>query len=184
MSLVAKLLGGLLGLLVAAIALGFVLPSQVHVERTMAIAAPPETVFAWVSDFHRWEAWSPWATKDPDATMQINGSGVGQTMVWHSDQPEVGSGSQEIVELRDSQMMKTHLEFGDRGRADATFTLQPRDGKTLVTWSLDSDMRDGVPTWQQPLNTYMGFLMDSLLGHEYETGLQQLKAIAEADNPT
>ena len=61
-SWIGKIIGGLVGLVLGAIALGFVLPSHVHVERDAVIDAPPATVFAWVSDFNRWDAWSPWAT--------------------------------------------------------------------------------------------------------------------------
>lgn len=182
MSLVMKFIGGLVGLFGIIFALGFVLPSSVHVERDTIINAPPAAVFPWVSDFERWDAWSPWAAKDPDAVMQIAGSGLGQTMTWQSDNPEVGSGSQTVVELLENRLLKTHLEFGDRGRADATIRLQPEAGKTLITWSLDTDMRDGVPTLQQPISTYMGFFMDAMMGQEYEAGLQQLQAIVEESN--
>jgi uncharacterized protein YndB with AHSA1/START domain len=175
-----KIVGGLVVVIVGAIALGFVLPSTVHVERDAVINAPPATVFAWVSDFNRWEAWSPWATKDPAADMQITGEGIGQTMTWRSENPAVGSGSQTIVEISENAMLKTHLEFGDRGRADATFSLQPENGKTHVVWSLDTDMREGVSVLQQPMSTYAGFFMDGMIGQEYETGLQQLKALIEA----
>ena len=41
-------------------------PSEFHVERT-AMAAPQATVFDQVSDFHKWDAWSPWAKLDPNA---------------------------------------------------------------------------------------------------------------------
>jgi hypothetical protein len=174
-----KIVGGLVGLIVGAIALGFILPSSVHVERDAMINAEPIALFAWVSDFNRWDAWSPWATKDPEATMLISGIGVGQTMTWQSENPEVGSGSQTIVELLEGSLLKTHLEFGDRGRADATFTLRPEDGKTLIIWSLDTDMRDGVPVLQQPISTYMGFLMDTMIGADYEAGLEQLKVLVE-----
>jgi len=182
MSGLMKLVGGLLGLLVIVIALGFVLPSQRHVERAILIDAPPETVFAWVGDFNQWDAWSPWAQKDPPATMAIAGLGLGQTMTWQSDHPEVGSGSQEIVEIKPPSRLKTHLDFGDRGYGDAVLQLAPEAGKTRVTWSLDTDMRNGVSLRQQPLSTYMGFLMDAMVGNEYEVGLQNLKAIAEHAN--
>ena len=49
-------------------------PSEVRVERTATIAAPPAVVFAQVNDFHKWEAWSPWAKLDPAA----NSSSVGK----------------------------------------------------------------------------------------------------------
>lgn len=49
-----------------------------------------------------------------------------------------------------------------------------------MVWSLDSDMREGVPLLMQPISTYFGFLMDGMIGPDYETGLQNLKALAES----
>jgi uncharacterized protein YndB with AHSA1/START domain len=167
-------------LLVGAIALSFFLPSQVHVERKTLINASPEQVFAQVSDFNAWQAWSPWAKIDPNAKMNIQGSGLGQTMTWQSENPKVGNGSQKITQLDSPRKLITHLDFEDMGSSDASFVLEPTDGKTLVTWSLDTDMREGVPLVKKPMNTYFGFFMDSMLGKTYEEGLANLKAVVEA----
>ena len=179
MSLLKKIVGVLLGLIVLAIGAGFILPSHVHVEREIVINAAPETVFASIGDLNAWDAWSPWATLDPEASMTIEGSGVGQTMTWSSENPQVGSGSQEIVSLDAPRYFQTHLDLGDNGTADAAFTLLPEEGQTRVVWSLDSDTREGVPLLRQPISTYFGFMMDSMLGQEYEAGLANLKALVE-----
>src|SRR5207245_8168133 len=39
-------------------------PSYYRIERSANISAPAATVFAQVNDFHKWEAWSPWARID------------------------------------------------------------------------------------------------------------------------
>jgi hypothetical protein len=179
MSLVAKIAAVLLGALSLVVGVGFLLPSQVHVERAMVISATPDKIFPLVSDFNAWEAWSPWADRDPEATMEIAGSGLGQTMTWFSKNPEVGAGSQEVTAIQAPNYLKTHLDFGPQGMADAAFRLIPEDNKTRVIWSLDTDMREGVPFLQQPLSTYFGFFMDGLIGKDYETGLQRLKQLAE-----
>jgi len=165
---------------VSAIALGFLLPSQVHVERKILINASPEQVFAQVSDFNAWNAWSPWAKLDPNATMNIVGSGLGQTMTWQSKDPKVGSGSQKITQIDSPRKLTTQIDFGEMGISDASFVLEPIDGKTLVTWSLDTDMREGKPLMKQPINTYIGLFMDSMLGKNYEAGLANLKAVVES----
>lgn len=169
-------------LIVVAIALvlGFFLPCQVHVERQALIDATPEKIFGHVSDFNAWGAWSPWATMDPDANMNIQGSGLGQSMTWDSENPKVGKGSQQFTQIDPPKKVVTHLDFGDMGVSDASFTLKPTDGKTLVTWSLDADMREGVPFLKKPMNTFFGFFMDSMLGKTYEEGLANLKALVEA----
>lgn len=160
--------------------LGFLLPAQAHVERSLVIDAPPAQVFAQVSDLSAWSAWSPWAKLDPDAQLTVEGSGVGQRMIWSSDNPQVGEGSQVVTALESPSHVQTHLEFDGQGLADAAFDLTPMaDGQTQVTWSLDSNMRDGVPFLMKPVSTYMGFLMDGMVGGDYETGLQNLKAVLE-----
>lgn len=180
MPLIQKLAGAFLGVVILVIVAGFLLPSKVHVERSLLIDAPPEEIYALISDFGAWGDWSPWAELDPDASMQITGSGLGQKMVWSSQSPQVGSGTQEITGLDAPDYLETHLDFGANGEADAAFRLIPEGEKTQVIWSLDTDMREGVPLLKQPVNTYLGLLMDSMVGQDYETGLTNLKALVES----
>lgn len=179
MLLLRKVIGVILGVLLMGIGVGFVLPSQVHVERAAVVDAPADEIFALVSDFRAWQAWSPWAQLDPETAMTIEGTGLGQTMTWVSDNPRVGQGYQQVTELEAPRYLKTHLDFGADGMADAAFKLVPEQGQTRVIWSLDTDMRQGMPLLKQPISTYVGFFMDRIIGKDYETGLQRLKQLAE-----
>lgn len=162
------------------VVLGFLLPDKVHVSRATVINAPAEEVFALIGDFHQWDAWSPWAKMDPNAKFEITGAGLGQRMAWKSDNREVGSGAQEIIELTAPSKMKTALNFGDMGRAHASFTLEAQsDTATRVTWALDTNMREGVPVLRQPMATFMGFFMDQFMDKPYTQGLANLKSLAE-----
>ena len=161
------------------LAIGFVLPGHVHVERQTVIRATPDRIFSLVGDFQQWEVWSPWANIDPNADMQISGSGLGQKMVWSSQHPKVGSGTQVITEREEPRYLRTHLEFDGQGQADATIAIEPEADGARVTWSLDSDVREGVPLLMKPVSAYFGLLMDSTVGRSYETGLQNLKAALE-----
>ena len=175
-----KIIGSVIAVLAIVFGLGFVLPDKVHVERQVVINAPPEKVFALVSDFHQWNRWSPWADLDPQTSYEITGAGIGHRMVWTSEDPKVGNGAQTVTAAEPPARLVTRLEFGDMGKADATFTLTPDGGSTKVVWSLDSRMRDGVPFLMQPMATYMGFFMDGMVGADYEKGLARLKDAAEA----
>jgi hypothetical protein len=53
-------------------------PADFRVERTTNIAAAQADVFARVNDFHKWDAWSPWAKLDPDAKVTFEGPESGQ----------------------------------------------------------------------------------------------------------
>ncbi len=178
--MLGKILVGLVGFIVIVILLGFVLPDRAAIERETVINAPQEDVYALISDFEAWNAWSPWAKMDPDAEMSVSGEGVGHRMSWVSEDPNVGVGSQVITAMDPPNSLSTHLEFEGMGEADATFTLSPAgDGATKVVWSFETNMRDGMPLHMQPVATYMGFFMDGMLGPQYEEGLTNLKAVAE-----
>jgi len=177
--MLGKILGGIAALIVAIIALGFILPDKVTLEREIVVNAPQEEVFTLVSDFNEWNRWSPWAQIDPDAEFSVSGEGVGHRMEWKSDHKEVGNGMQEITALDAPNKVVTRLDFGDMGRADATISLTPVSGGTKVVWSFESNMREGVPGLMKSASTYMGFFMDGMIGPSYEEGLANLKREAE-----
>ena len=174
-----KAISGLLGVLVLIFVGGFILPSKIHVERHIYINATPAEIFPIVSDLADWQTWSPWAKLDPDMNFSVTGSGVGQMMQWQSQDPRVGIGTQTVMEIVSPGYVKTHLDFGDQGVADAAFELIPKGEGTLVSWSLNTDMRTGVPLLKQPMSTYFGFLMDQSVGKEYEIGLANIQAVVE-----
>lgn len=177
-----EILIGVIALIAIIVLLGFILPDKVHVERETVINAPREKVFEHISNFEKWDAWSPWAKLDPNAKYSFSGQGVGQKMVWESEDRNVGKGSQEIVVLEPTQKMVTHLAFEGMGVAKATFDLSDAgDGKTKVVWALDTNMREEMALHMKPMATYMGmFMMDGMLGKQYEEGLASLKQVAES----
>lgn len=181
MGLAKKIFGFLGVVLLLGFGIGLLLPGQVHVERQIVINAPPEQIFAAISDLNQWQDWSPWAKLDPNAQMQVSGAGLGQKMVWKSDNPDVGNGAQVITELDRPFHLKTHLEFDGQGLADASFDLIAADSGTQVVWSLDSNVREEVPWLFQPMSGYAGLLLDPLVGSDYEMGLQNLKATIEGN---
>ncbi len=98
-------------------------------------------------------------------------------MVWTSDEPKVGSGSQEIVESVPDALVVTALDFGDMGTADARFVLEPTAAGTRLTWGFVTD------TGYNPVMRWMGLKLDDWVGADYEAGLARLKALAEGRTP-
>ncbi len=167
-----KILIGVAAIVAVLVIVGFMLPGQVHVERSTTISASPEQIWPLVSDFSRFNEWSPWAKRDPNTKYTYEGgkTGVGAKMSWTSDHPEVGNGSQETLEATAPTHLKNKLDFGADGTAEATFTLAAAEGGTTVTWSLDSDLG------MNPIARYFGLMFDSMIGPDYEAGLSSLKA--------
>ena len=164
----------LLALLVIFMGGAYTLPGEAVVERQITIAAPPEKVFAIVGDLKRFPEFSPWAELDPRLQYRFEGPeiGIGQKMSWTSDNPQVGSGSQTVVDYQPNTRFATTLDFGDMGDAIAYIALKPVDNDTSVTWGFKSLLRN-------PLERWMGLLFDRWIGADYEKGLAKLKAVVE-----
>jgi hypothetical protein len=170
----------LIGLVVIVVALAMVVatrPSEFRVERTATVAAPAPVVFAQVNDFHKWEAWSPYAKRDPEMKKSFEGepAGVGAVYAWSGNR-EVGEGRTTIVESRPNELIRVKLEFVRPFAATNTaeFTFRPEGERTAVTWTLIGRHRF--------MGKAVGLVMnlDRMVGRDFETGLAQLGAVAEA----
>ena len=178
-----KILKGLFFLILGLVALFFVtglfLPKTAHIERSMTTAASPETVFGLVDGFKRFNEWSPWAGLDPNTKYTYSGpeTGVGARMEWTSANPDVGNGSQEVIDVEPGQRVTNKLDFGMDNPTTATISLVPEGTGTRVTWTLDTDFSGSL------LGRYFGLALDRMVGPDYEQGLAQLKAVAESTAP-
>ena len=168
----------ILAAIVAAFAIIVALqPSDFRVTRTTTISAPPPAVFAEVNDFHKWDAWSPWAKLDPAAKNSFDGpaAGTGAMFKW-SGNNEVGEGSMTITESRPSDLIRIKLDFTKPFEATNTteFTFKPEGNQTMVTWSM-------FGTNNFIAKAFCLFnSMDKMVGGQFEKGLASMKSIVEA----
>lgn len=166
--------GALVAILVV---LALMQPTEYRVERSLVMAAPPQRVFDEVTDFRRWEAWSPWAKLDPAAKNTFGGaaSGKGATFAWDGND-DVGAGKMTITDVKAPESVTIDLAFirPFEDRADVGFTLKPEGAGTHVTW------------WMNGKNNFVGRLfcifmdMDKMIGGDYEKGLASMKSVVEA----
>jgi len=151
-------------------------PDTFRVQRAASIKAPPEKVFALISDFRRWDAWSPWEKKDPamKRTFGAATSGEGATYAWEGNK-EVGQGSMRIVESVPPSKLALQLDFLKPFEAHntVTFMLDAKDGATDVTWAMEGP----VPYLAKIVHVFVN--MDRMVGKDFETGLANLRASAE-----
>jgi hypothetical protein len=145
--------------------------------RSASVSAPAPTVFAQVNDFHKWEAWSPWAKLDPAAKATFEGpsAGIGAIFRWAGNK-EVGEGSMTITESRPSDLIRIKLEFLKPFAATnrAEFTFKPQGDQTVVTWSMEGKNNFMAKAFCLFMN------MDKMVGSQFEKGLANMKALAEA----
>lgn len=179
MKIIRNLLIALVAIVVVLAAVGLFLPDRAHVERSITIEAPASAMFSLLNGFGSFNQWSPWYERDPDAEYRFEGpaTGVGAKMYWSSNEPDVGSGSQEIIEIEPGRSVKTALDFGAQGTATATFIIEPAESGSTVTWSLDTEFGYDL------MGRWLGVLFfDKWIGGDYEKGLESLKRLAEGGN--
>lgn len=156
-------------------------PSEFRIARSRTVQAPPDVVYAYVSDFHKWPEWSPWEKLDPAMKKEISGppAGPGATYHWAGND-QVGEGRMTITDSRAPQSVTIRLEFIKPWTATNTtqFDFAPSGSGTQVTWAMTGH------------NNFMakafGLFMDmeKMVGPDFKKGLADLdRATAAAARP-
>jgi hypothetical protein len=166
-------------ILIAVVAvLGFaaIQPDHFRVQRSAAMKAMQEKVFAQIDDFHNWGSWSPWEKLDPAMKKIHSGpaSGKGAIYEWEGNK-QVGKGRMEITESSSPSKIVIKLDFFKPFEAHNTadFVLEAQGDSTNLIWGMNG---------QKPfMFKVMGlfFSMDKMIGKDFEKGLANLKSIVE-----
>jgi uncharacterized protein YndB with AHSA1/START domain len=154
-------------------------PADFRVERSALINAAPSAVYEHVNDLRKWQAWSPWAERDPNAKAEFEGppSGPGAIMRWDGND-EVGKGAMAITEARPGEALRIRLDFVRpfEGTSNVAFTFKPEGAGTRVAWSIDGTQG----FFERLICTVLRLDMDRMIGADYEAGLANLKSVVEA----
>ena len=146
------------------------------VRRAATIKAPPGKIFPLIDDFHNWAAWSPWEKLDPALKRTYSGaaSGKGAMYAWEGNR-KVGAGNMEITQSSPPSAVTINLNFIKpfENHNVAELTLAPVGDSTNLTW----DMHGPAPFISKVMQVFMS--MDSMIGKDFETGLANIKRIAE-----
>lgn len=151
-------------------------PDTFRVERSLAMNAPPEKIFPYITGLKRWQEWSPYEGRDPAMKRSYSGaeSGKGAVYEWDGDS-NIGAGRMEILEATPAKRIEIQFEMS-RPMAclnSIEFLIEPQGDSTNVTWAMAGP------------NSFMGKIvqtfisMDKMVGKQQEEGLANLKALAE-----
>jgi effector-binding domain-containing protein len=170
-----KIIITLVGIVLLAGIVGWLLPRQVHIARSVSIDRPASLVYATVNSFQLFPKWSPWQDLDPNMHQTTEGprDGVGAKLVW-SGNDKVGSGTQIITASVLNQSVASDLDFNNMGAAKSLMSMTADGSMTKVTWSLDIDMG------ANPIGHYFGLMMDGSIGGDFAKGLGKLKSLVES----
>lgn len=175
MSGLKRLTFGIFLLAFVMVAVAFALPNHVLVERSTVINSLEADIFPYLNNLKKFNAWSPWAARDPETHYIFTGPirGKGARMEWDSD--IVGTGSLEITDSQPGKSLIVALDFGVQGRANSRWSLSPSGAGTRVRWGFETEVGNN------PVKRWMSLLFDRWIGKDYEEGLANLKKVVEAE---
>ena len=179
--MIKKAILGILALLVVIIIVfcGVVAmqPADFKIARSATINATPDNVFEQVNDFHKWDAWSPWAKLDPAMKTNFSGaaSGAGSMYGWVGNS-DVGEGKMTITQSHPNEHIAIDLEFIKPFAAKnvTEFTFKAEGDKTNVNWTMAGQKNFVMKAFGMMMN------MDKMVGADFERGLSQLKTVVES----
>jgi len=149
------------------------MPSELHVEKSKVLTAPPEIIWDQVNCLENWEKWDLWH-QDTNMTGYYEGPvcGEGAKNIWEYKNMK-GGGSQTIMEAREFEYIKTFLDFQGMGTADAEMWFEKVENGTKVTWNFKSDNGYPIERWISLL------LLEPEILKAYETGLENLEELTK-----
>lgn len=167
-------------IIVALIATVFIviqfLSDEAHLSRSITIDAEQSEIYHELNTFRNFNSWSPWAEKDSATVYEYSGSaiGVGAKMNWASEMDDVGTGSMEIIETKEGELVKMAMKFGGFDSSPtASFIIEGSEEGTTLSWTYDEYEVSG-------LNRIFALMMDKFLGPDYEQGLKNFKERMES----
>jgi hypothetical protein len=171
-----KILIGLAVVVIVFVIIVALQPAHYQVTRSATMSAPSAAVFEQINDFHKWDAWSPWAKLDPAMKTTFEGppAGTGAIYTWVGNS-KVGEGRMTLTESRTNDLIRLKLDFIKPFASTAMneFNFKPEGDRTAVTWSMTGE------------NNFIGkafclFMnMDKMVGGDFEKGLASLKSVTE-----
>jgi len=179
MQTLIRIVVGIVILALSLTAAAYLLPGAYRVERSIEIKAPVDAVFAQVNDLNHWQAWTVWASQDPEMRYETSAvsAGTGAWQKW--DGPKSGRGEMSLTASEPPKRVAYALYFPDfDSRSTGELLFEPATGGgVLVTWSNEGELG------MNPMMRWFGLLFDRMIGGDFAAGLARLKSTCEAATP-
>ncbi|MCB0405565.1 MAG: SRPBCC family protein [Bdellovibrionales bacterium] len=167
-------LGVLLGVFVLYVA--FKSPKY-EFSREVTIQAAAATIFPWINNVKKMDAWMPWKEVDPKMVLTFSEQeeGVGATSSWTSE-GQMGEGSSTIIESLANQKTVFALDYvkPQAMKQNASIEILSAQDGSKVRWTV----------WGE--NGFIGRLFCTLIdvrqhiNSSFDSGLQKLKTLVES----
>jgi len=169
----------LLAIITVLLLVGLFLPRHYRVERSVSINAKLDSVYPLLSGLRHWPEWTVWNQEmDPAVQFTYDSPDSGTGAGYHWTGPKLGRGALKLTKAEPDKGVWYDLEFND-GQFQSSGSLQLRSGAdgVQVVWVNEGDLG------KNPVNRYIGLMMDRTIGADFEKGLANLKSKAERAGP-
>ena len=146
-----------------------VIMPKTHVAKSIEINAPAGKIFNTLNDFNHWQPWSPWLICEPEARVDV----ADDAKYYEWEGKRIGSGNMRVTDEKPHTSIDSDLTFLKpwKSKAKVRFDLKESDGKTKVTWIMDSSL----PFFM----FWMKRSMEAFIGMDFDRGLNMLKEYVE-----
>ena len=172
-----KILGIVLGLMVAFFAYVSTRSGEFHYVRSGLIHAPAEQIFPYLSSFQKGGEWNPYDRRDPNTKRTFKGTegAVGSIMEFDGNR-DAGAGSLELLKVVPNQRVEIKLIMTRPIAAEnlIVYSLTPEGEKTRFSWEMSGN--GGF------FGKLMGVFLDceKMVAGDFDAGIQNLKSKIEA----
>ena len=161
-------------LLIILAAVGYLLPTEYSVTKSVTISATPEEIHEYVGDLKTWSHWTPWTGKDPDMQITLSEitNGIGASQSWTDKH---GGGSLLFTSSSPKNGIEYDLFFQAgkyTSKSSIKYETRGKDA-TKVIWQLDGDANTPI------IGGYFALFLRYSIGKMFKSGLDKLKSILE-----
>ncbi|VAW93511.1 hypothetical protein MNBD_GAMMA22-751 [hydrothermal vent metagenome] len=152
---------------------GFFLPKDYSITRSITINASNDTIHNLVGDLDNWDQWTTWKLDDPSIVI-FKGAlsqGVGASQSWKGDSGE-GKLEFTVSSVEKGITYDLYFDGGDQ-KSIASISYADQGATTVVTWKMTGNME--IPI----LGGYFSMLVGGMIETMFDRGLVRLKNIAE-----
>jgi len=172
-----KFLSYIILLLIILGVIGYFLPNEFSIRKSISISANSAHIHEYVGDLNKWQEWTVWDGNDPETQITIGEktTGIGASQRWTDKH---GGGSLTFTSWSPEKGIEYNLFF-DGGKHKSKSMIQydtSSQTRTRVHWTMDGDM--GMPI----MGGYMALFMKYSIGKMFDENLRKLKSIVEKES--
>ena len=154
--------------------IGYMLPREVKVEKTVRINAPIESVYRQVSDLKSWNQWSGLVPTDSAMNLKfLNDAGVDTGYCWVTREITPQKRRLLITATSWCDSLSTCMSFDKNDIANSCFHFSEQDGTTVVRWEFRKKLDNNL------IGAWTGPFIHNIIAPDLASGLNRLKSVSE-----